>query len=80
MENTTLKGGGRSQIKLPFGSVDVNNRTLGPIVTYMSNFGALESLNFGRSARNIYFGNTPTEKANSLKQVSAQFAGGVVMV
>jgi len=76
-KNTTLKGGGRSQIKLPFGSVDVNNRTLAPIVTYMSNFGALESLNFGRSARNIYFGNTPTEKANALKQISAQFAGGV---
>ena len=76
-KNTTLKGGGRSKIKLPFGSVDVNNKTLAPIVTYMSNFGALEALNFGRSARNVYFGNTPIEKANSVKQMAAQFSGGV---
>ena len=77
-KNSTLKLGQRSQIRLPMGMrVDVNQRGGAALLTYMSNFGALESLNFGRSAQNVYFGNTPAERANGIKQMAAQFSGGV---
>ena len=77
-KNAAIKGQGRTMIPTPFGKISaLNKSTMANIATYMSSFGALESAMFGKSVRDVAFGNDARSRTKAFQVGFTQFSAGV---
>ena len=78
-KNIGVKGAGRTEIRIPFGTVQMTGRykNAGPLLTYMGSFGALEAAMYQKGMRDMMIGESLSTRANGLKQSAGIFSAGV---
>ena len=78
-KNIAVKGAGRTEIRVPFGTVKVTGRFKNstPILTYMGSFGALEAAMFQKSMRDFMIGESASKRADGAKTAAGIFSAGI---
>ena len=76
-KNIGVKGAGTTKIRLPFGNYVDKTSESAPILTFMSNFGALETAMYQKSIRDLMAGESIETKVKGAKSAASIYGAGI---